>query len=440
MSEPKKPGFKDIGDLRSKLGLTPSAPAAAPPQDDDEDATQIVGAVTDDQVAMMETMMSPAVSPPGGGAQPGAPAPLAPPPEPGALPPGQGQPHQATPAIPTGPLMPPPDDGPPGEYVSPSMDAIASTPPPDVSQDPEVIQSPFAAGGPLQPPPDGAPGPLAMPPPDMMAAGGGLGAGEATMAAFAPVQRTARKVWISGIVIAALLALVFGYMVGQTNKDRIIINKRISDTERVLKPVKQTVAKMKPVIRALQNANPDRVDWDLAKQLLTYDGNFAVEEVVTDNLLLGPTLSADVIQFAFLASKLYTMAREHGRITLKRHKKPLEDFEKETKAVGGDRPLFLYHVGGKGAIVTIEGDPVKKGRKKLVPVRFLSGAEREVELDALVALDKREMIGASGPNVLEIYSGRIRKLRGLVDEIDKMYERLVMRLQKESSREPVFSL
>ena len=451
MSEPKKPGFKDIGDLRSKLGLAPDpAPVAAPPpeEEDDDDATQILGAVTDDQLAQMETAYAtPAVAPapaPGMAPQP-APAPgmaPQPAPAPGLAPQPAPTPDPQLPgAAPVSPLVPPPADATDGArlpdggpYVSPSHDAIASAPPPALSQDGN-IESPLA--GALAPPPM-TPGPLAAPPPDLM--GANLAAGDATLAAFAPVQRTNRKIWGSAIVFAALLSLVFGYAVGDINKDRKIINRRIADCQRLAKPVKATVAKLKPVIKAIRAANPDKVDWDLAKQLGIYDGKLIIEEVITDNLLLGPTITGDLVTFIFNASQMYNLARKHGRLTLKRHKKFLEDFDKEAKALHSQKPMFVYHKGGKGAIVTVEGQPVKKGKKQIVNVRFLTGAEREATLDDLIAIDKREMIGATGPNVMELYAGRIRELRTIADELDKMYERLVSRLQKEAERDEVFAL
>ena len=422
MSEPKKPGFKDIGDLRSKLGLAPTAAplAAPPPADDDDDATSIVGAVTDEQIAAMEV-------------QPAEPAPVIPAAPPAARPSAPQLPG----AAPVSPLVPPPPDAPDGAragqagpYVSPSHDAIASAPPPmDLAGS---LNRPLAA-------PPGGPGPLALPPPEMLG-GLGLGAGDATMAAFAPVARTNRKIWVSAIIFAATLALVFGYMVGDINKDRKIINKRISDCKRVVTPVKKAIGKLKPMIKSIRNANPDKVDWELAEQLATFDGKFPIEEVITDNLLFGPTITGDLMQFIHYSNELHKLSHDHGRMTLKSHKKYLKDFDQATEALHSDKGMFVFHANGRGALVTVEGRPEKRGKVEVVPVRFVTGAEREAEVANLIAIDKRDLIGASGPNVMELYSGRIRQLRTIAEELDKLYERLLMRLQTEAERDPIIAM
>jgi hypothetical protein len=409
VSEPKKPAFKDMSDLRAKLGLKPSQPEApaAEAQEEGDEATQMVSAMEDEDVGQAPSLLPP--------------------------------------------TQPPVDADHPG-FQSPSADMIASAPSPGAAQ-PSAAPGP----GPLTPPPadalaspfgqalgPGDVGPLVAPPAGLEPS---LGMGEATIAAFAPVQRTSRKLMLGSVVFATILSLGFGYQVGKINKDRILINKRIQDCDRVLKPIRRTVNKLRAIVPQMQRANPDSLDLDLAKKLAVYDGQLKVDELITDNLLLGPSLSSSVLSFSANANRFYRAARLHGKLTLKTHKKFLEDFIKSNKALASDLPLFVYHEkrdrSGKpppGFLVLPAGPAVKKGKVFFLPVRTLSGQEREAELDRLIKLDKKQLVGASGPNVMELYSERIKELRNTAIALDKTMDSLVLRLKKEADRPPVYSL
>ena len=283
-----------------------------------------------------------------------------------------------------------------------------------------------------------------MPPPEMTEPS--LGMGDATMAAFAPVQRSGRKTVVGGIVAASLISLGFGYMTGKINKDRILINKQIQDAERCRVVVKKTVRKIKDLLPLLKKSSPATPDFVLAEKLVTYDGKLVIEELMTDNLLLGPRASADLLQFSYLANRLYELGRHHGRLTMKTHRAALEELVKGGAAMTSMKPLFVYHRQRVGLepppsmLVTMEGKPEKRGKVWIMPVKSLTGQAHDANVKRLVGLDRRQLLGASGPNVMEMYVTRMTELQRVGATLDKTMDLLVSKLERQSSREPLFYL
>ena len=264
--------------------------------------------------------------------------------------------------------------------------------------------------------------------------------GDATVAAFAPIHRQTRRMVLVATIIVGALALGFGYLSGNTNMDRKIINKQISDAERLAKPLKGSVAEVKSILGQLKRADLNKVNWKLAETLVKFNAKFKIDEMYADNLLLGPSITGDLVEYAYRANALQRAANAHAKLTLKKHKKFLEDFAKGNAAVQSNKPMFVFHQGGKGMLVTVEGAPRKEGRKEVANIRALSGAERTVEVKSLISIDKRDLIGASGPNVMELYAARIRDMKRIGALLDKLMDGLVLRVQQLADKPKVFAL
>ena len=173
---------------------------------------------------------------------------------------------------------------------------------------------------------------------------------------------------------------------------------------------------------------------------MSFDAKFKIEDVTTDNLLLGPSITSDLVQYAYLVNKLQEAARSHAKTTLKKHKKFLEEFAKGNAAANSKKPMFVYHAGGKGMLVTVEGPPKREGRKSMLPIRAVSGAERVVDGSSLIQIDKRDLVGASGPNVMELYTARVKDLQRTAALLDKIMDGLVTRTQRLADKPKVFAL
>ena len=220
---------------------------------------------------------------------------------------------------------------------------------------------------------------------------------------------------------------------------RSIINKQISDGERLAKPLKASVAEVKEMIGQIKRADLNQVNWKLAEAMVGFNAKFKIDQLYADNLLVGPTITGDLIQYAYLANSLQEAAGEHARLTLKKHRKFLEEFAQSNAAVQSNQPMFVFHSEGKGMLVTVEGPPRKEGRKEVASIRALSGAERTVELKDLISIDKRDLIGAGGPNVMELYSERLRDMQKTSALLDKLMDGLILRVQRLADRPRVFA-
>ncbi len=478
-NSPSKPGGSGIDDLRARLGLDsfvpksrkpasggpgargPSpSPASARPQDDDDAPTPIPASAP-----------APVLSPPA--VSLGQEQPLVRPPDAGGFDEDEAtRPFQVDDLQAPGAILdaPPPDMDPLAflekapevrksieQRMSPAPATAAPQPEPaTAAPQPEpaapraepappkpvdVFESPLSAPAPSPPVQ-----PLAPPPPELLERSVSLG--DETIAALAPMgkKRLMAILVTAGLVLA--IAAPLGYAVGRIGKDRMLINKRIDQAERVLVPVKKSVGKIKGILQTIQRMDPSNPDFELAERLKTFNCLVSVEEIAGDNLLLGRMITSELMGFVALANRFHREVRRHGRLTATKHREYLEQIAQANKALQGDQDIYVYFKpnpkpGGqppKGHLVTLTGPPEKQGKEVVVPVRPLMATEsRKVNVNLLIGLDRSELLQSAGPNVLQLYAERVKRLKDLAKELDRKMDPLVRMLEKEASKPKVMS-
>jgi len=307
---------------------------------------------------------------------------------------------------------------------------------------------PFAS--PLATPPPGParqPGPLMAPPPDFSDLP--MGASEATMAALAPVRR---KHTLTMVIIGAVVLIVaapLGYLIGGIGRDRQLVNKRIEDSERVVAMVKKSVGRIKGIMSKVKGLDPERPDFERATKFKTFNCQIAADEVAGDNLLLGRLITGDLMRFVSLANRFHTEIRRHGRLTATKHRSYLEQILEANESVQGKgQPVYVFFrpnakPGGpppKGHLVTVAGPEKRKDKEVLVPVRPLQAQRvQDVDINLLIALNRRELMQSAGPNVLALHAERVDSLKKQARELDKMMDSLVRSLESEAAKPQVIA-
>ncbi|MEL6179817.1 MAG: hypothetical protein AAFS10_12735 [Myxococcota bacterium] len=390
----KKPG-QDLADLKARLGLNKSLTKKPEPEPEPEPVAPAPAATA-----------APAARNPSAAAPPhtvgGASSPM-------AAPQQAGQPQPAGPGGP--PYAGPPRGGPPPGFIKPKPkpepEKPAWQPPasdPSAATDVPIVahQSPAQRYGPF---------------------------GVAI---------------VVGIILGGL-----GYMFGGVQIQRNLYNIKSRDAARVLAVVQEKVEALNAVKAAIAKHDGKKPDPELLKRLTRDDYLLDPNAIVVKNLLLGPTITNDLLSLTSDTKLLYSMSRNHAAMVNNVDKKELQDLQKDSKllesygfAVMFDASTYVKSLDSKdfrpaqgNMVVFDKQDPItKEDKEKYLKVRRpSSGNEFELPMKSMILVPREEMIRSTGPNALSRYQLRHRKIEeqlkkmayadALVEKLDELANR-----------------
>ncbi len=465
----KKPGLRDISDLKARLGMLntgagpgaprgPRPPGAAPGNPFAPKAPATPSAPPPPDAAA-------APPPPVGSGPPAAPGMPAVPSAPPAAPPAAPR-APAAPAAPSGLSVggdlfkkPPPQAAPAAAQARPQarssqadqaqLEAMFDAPSRQVLDEAPKPEAEFA--NPLQ---QGEYAQAAAPV-DLTAEE------EAALSSYEHKQVGMKPTLAIGMTVGVgVLMLFIGYAIGDSIRARRFINAQIDASERVkgqLQDPINTYEKLRPILLSM---NPQQVEWDKVKALPELPDVSGA--IFATPVPLHPDLAPRVARFVVDLNALYEALKEHERITTKRDKAELEAMEAGSSFL--QRPSFavLYdpvdpeasgpYIPPVGKIVAVTGRPVEKEverkvgrRKKMVTEYFLpiidrQGKEAEVNLRRLLQIKKDQFLAAGEANPLSLYEKRVTDLKARITQIDTYFDLLQDALKTQAEREKVFSL
>lgn len=473
----KKPGLKDISDLKARLGMLnkgaggPAQPAEGAPKANPFAPKTSGGApsvdLTDDPDVMVggDTAVV-RIEPRARQEEPAAPAA-----EPAAKPIPRPSfslsgPPKATPAPASAP--PPPAGG----FALGSAEDLFKKKEPEKAP-PEPPARPAANQGPAVDPFGDSQKPAPPPePPSGIEVANPLQVGryneavasvnlsaeeEEALASFEGKQRGIKPTLAIAMTVAVgVITLVFGYGIGNSLKDRKLVNAQIDASIQVkkhLEPLLDQVRVLIPVIVALA-ANKEGVDWEKMEMIPEDLPRVDAGVILSTGIPLSPDLSRSVTNAVADINELFGLVREHRRITLGRDKAELKAIEEDQGWAKYDHFAVLYtpvppetgnleYVPPKGRVVAVVGKYQlnEAGDDRIMPVKTREAEDaRQVSLRQIIALDKSDLILSGSANAHTLYQKRLEAIVVKMKAVEGYQASLRDLLAREASRSKVFSL
>lgn len=471
----KKPGLRDISDLKARLGMLntgggPAAPSGprppggapanpfAPKAPAAPAAPERVEAGTDPGAPAAEAFSSPPAVPSGPPSMPRAPmgpsipaAPAAPSGPPGLNLGGDLFKKPAAPARPAAPAMPT------GAHPA----ARASQP--DKAQLAAMFDAPSKAVLDEAPPPEAEfANPLQQGAYSQAAAPVDLTAEEeAALSSFEHKQVGMKPSLAIGMTVGvAALTLLFGFFIGDARVSRRLINAQIEASVRVKERVQDVVTEYERIKPIIMTTDATAVDWDKIKQfpedLTEVDGGLMASPVPLDR-----DLTALLTRYLVEVGALFEAVETHRRLTLERDRAELEAMA--TGSSFAQRPQFMVlydpadpearpYIPPVGKVVAVTGRPVEKeveqkvGRRTemvndyFLPIIDREGKEAEVNLRRLLQIGKDQFMTAGKATPMSLYEDRVKDLKSRVERIESFREAFEAALQTQAEREKVFAI
>lgn len=451
----KKPGLRDISNLKARLGMlntqaNPAVPAGPKPPAGPANPFAPKGPAADD------TPAAPSAPPPAPSGMP-APPPFAAPPPPSAAPP-----PPAGPAAPAGPpglnlggdLFKKKEPtvataaAPQARAAAPQVDAAAffETPSRQVLDEAPAPEAEFA--NPLQ---VGSFG-YAAAPVDLNAEE------EAALSSFEHKQRGIKPSLAIGMTVGiALLTLFFGFFIGDARVSRQLINAQIEASIRVKDRVQETIDVYNRMKLVAASMDENAVDWDKVKQipaeLPDVDAGILSSPVPLDR-----DLTSLLTRYLVETSAFFAALEEHRQLTMGRDKAELEAMADGSSFTQHPAFAVLYdpvpadargpYIPPVGVVVAVTGKPreveVEENRKTVIdyvlPIINRQGKESEVSLRRILRVEKSEFITAGKATPMTLYQDRVKDLKTRVKSIETYQDALIQALKTQAEREKVFSI
>ncbi len=248
-------------------------------------------------------------------------------------------------------------------------------------------------------------------------------------------------------VLTLILGLAAGYPLGTGKFQRQMVNQKIDDSLMVLGKVEPIVNQLAPILSDLKNTKSDRVDPELAQRLNTIKFELSYDDVITRNPILGPLLTNHLMKFVVQANTFRDMGYKHASLTLKEHKSFLEQISNSSEVLKDKSDVFIHYAPRpsptapppKGSVVVPTGEATQRGRSFILPVKTLTGEEKEADVEHLIQLDKSQLIDAQGPNVMQLYVDRVKDLQVLGRDMEGYMTTLLTLLKKEAEKDHIFA-
>ena len=456
----KKPGLRDIGDLKARLGMLNKGPAAPPPAPspganpfaprtsapppsaspvvdiyDDPDVeiggdTAIVRIGSDGSLAA--AMSTPAQAP---AARSIPPASFSAPPEPQPVPRAAVPLSKPSPAPAPAPAPAPSMGGgglfgddlfAPSEPVAPAPSAAPVAAAPTAASaanaaDAAAAAAAFFAASAPPPPPAGPSSqelgfanPLQRGAFKEAAAPVDLSADEeAALKSFEGKQAGIRPSLAIGMTVGvALITTFFGFFIGDARKERQLLNAQIDASVQVrdrMNPALSTLTEVSPIIMAMA-ANPTQVEWSKVAAIPAQMPQVEVGNILATPVPLQRDLASAVGRSAGDLQMLFLMLDEHRRLTLGRDKNELEAMAKGdtfgqhaqyavfSQPRSPTDPALAKGLPPEGRIVALVGR-AEQGEDEVFVIPALRRGDKEpkpVAVDGIVLIPKTDLLTEAG--------------------------------------------
>ena len=275
---------------------------------------------------------------------------------------------------------------------------------------------------------------------------------EASLAQFEGKQRGIKRSFaLAAVAVSGIVALAFGFFIGDTRVTRRLVNAQIDQAIQVkdrLTPILDLFDDMAGIVEGM---NPQKVEWEKVRSLpeelpaIEAGALLSVKPPLPEDLtgMLG-TAVVDLKDF-------FQLVLRHRTSTLSRDKANLEAIENREdfynnayfavrfEPVDPKTPPLKY-IPPAGRIVAVRGKPRRndKGDDNIIPVRTREGKDVDLALRKIIRLQREDVVASKG-SVMDLYSRRVITLRSRVKAIRNYAIALRQRLDIEAARDHIMS-
>ncbi len=432
----KKPGVKDISDLKARLGMlnknvggkpgTPEAPAPSSVTTLTADTDADLGLET--QVVRVEPRQSAET-----------PAPVAAPPV--------EAPKPAPRTIPGPPSAAPPSPG--GGALNLGADLFKKpepAPAPQVQRAPAAPAAPAPAPVPAAPPPqEKFVNPLAAVTPQRELSADDL----ASLDDVEKGQKGVRPIFLVAVAgVAAIVAATIGFVGGTGNIQRQLLDLQAKEAAAVRDRMVPILQKMEELANVVEPMSTDKgVEWSAVQAMPADLPGIDAAGILSTKVTLPADVMSPLGKAVADMNQLFQLAVDHRRLTLERDKPELEAMEKGTvfssnqyfaavyQPVDAKTPPLKY-IPPPAQIVAVvdKPHPDEKGETNVVKIKYRNGQEVEVPLQRIVLVEKTELFEGGRQNVLSLYKQRVQYMKDKIKSIRTYSGNLKEKLNAEAAR------
>lgn len=468
----KKPGTRDISDLKARLGMLNKGPAGpksgpAPGGPANPFAKKPVATTQPaiDLTANPDAMIGDATAvvriAPGGRPEPFAPST---PPAPSQAP---APSHAPAPSQAVAPSQPPAASAPASPFnfnqnmfakkAEPAQPAAPKPAAAPRRQQPAVAQAaaPEVAAAPVQEANASFAHPLQQGTFGVAAASVDLSAAEEdALASFEGRQRGIKPAQaIMGIIFFSGLCLVAGFAVGDIRSSRKMVNQQIQSSIEVKKrtqPIFTTLNQYRGLIESI-GKSPREVQWDkiamIPETLPSVDAGVLLSTPVPLNKDLTRMLTVAAGDF----HELFTRLQELKTYTLGKDKAELKALATGNAWITNQRFAVTFtprdpktpsleYIPPIGKVVAVKGkwELDEKGGFNVLPVQTREQEDAKmVRLQHIIIIDKNDLMSSGKSNVMSLYTKRVEHIKKIFLKISGYEKQLQELLNKQSAREKV---
>jgi len=250
---------------------------------------------------------------------------------------------------------------------------------------------------------------------------------------------------VAGVTMAVTAFVAFG--IGSNLKDNELIKYRKVEAATVRDRVAPLITQMEELANLIERMDPRKVDWQTVSALPETLPGVDAAGILTTRVPLPAEITGDMGRAVADIDRLFKLTLDHRKFTLSRDKAELEALEKGDswsnnlyfaayfQPVDAKTPPLRY-IPPDASMVAVVGKPRPSddGQTNVVQVKFRSGETRDVPVQHIVLVKKGDLLESGSANVLALYSKRVEELRMLVGAIRQYGKGLRDKLNAEANR------
>ncbi|WP_146618117.1 hypothetical protein [Lujinxingia litoralis] len=227
---------------------------------------------------------------------------------------------------------------------------------------------------------------------------------------------------IIGMVVLAFVGAFFGYFTAQGQQSRQIEQTRVEDARALQEAIDPALTSFAGVADRITKLSATEVDFEAAEAL--GEAKFVVsgDVLASNRLLLGRDVISPLTAYMAQSAVLSEMIAEHRRLTAL-DKAEIEGLLSENDVL--DESLVavvfdyrhLFTQGGNegyrprpGRLMTLKN--LDRDDEGMLEASMLNSSRtQKVEMQALVPLERNELIKSAGDNALQRYERRVKDLK-----------------------------
>lgn len=282
---------------------------------------------------------------------------------------------------------------------------------------------------------------------------------EAVLNSFEGKQRGIKTSFALALTLSVgLLFLAFGFFIGDVRSARRLVNLQIDASIRVrdmVLPQLDRLRELEPIIFAMSQAPADQVDWERVKMLPEkLDG--LNPSVLSNPVPLDKDLSFMLGRAVVDINQLFLLVQEHRIATLKRDRVELEALAKGDEFFTKYKQFAVFSTPPdpkapppkaarpqEGRVVALTGGQaeIDEEGEAIIPVRYRrADDDKNVLVRGLTLVPKNDLLSSGGSNVMSLYTLRVKELRDAMKKISAYEQALRELVEQQASRPKVFYL